>query len=68
MTTKPKGPRASRWFAVFLTAALAVAAAPQAYAFNSILNNFNSTYPASSTGANANCAVCHRAVGGTGAG
>ena len=68
MTTIPKGPRESRWFAVFLTAALAVAAAPQAYAFNSILNNFNSTYPASATGANADCAVCHLSTGGTGGG
>ena len=40
----------------------------QALAFNSILNNFNNTYTASSTGANANCAVCHRSTGGTGGG
>ncbi|MGD2112486.1 MAG: PKD domain-containing protein, partial [Gammaproteobacteria bacterium] len=29
------------------------------YAFNSILNTFNSTYPASSSGANASCQLCH---------
>ena len=42
--------------------------AQQAHAFNGILNNFNNTYPGSSTGANADCAVCHRSTGGTGGG
>jgi hypothetical protein len=40
----------------------------QAHAFNGVLNDFNDTYPASSTGANANCAVCHRATNNTGGG
>ena len=72
MNSITKVPREARWSVFYLLAALAVlaglVAAPQAYAFNSILNNFNSTYPASSTGANGNCADCHRSVGGTGGG
>ena len=30
-----------------------------AHAYSGILNNFNSTYPGSSSGANANCMLCH---------
>jgi PKD repeat protein len=62
MTTKPEGPRASRWSVVF-SAALAVVAAlvpaSQVYAFGGILSTFNSTYPGSSSGANAGCQLCH---------
>ncbi len=32
---------------------------PPAFGFNSILNTFNSTYPGSSSGANASCQLCH---------
>lgn len=35
--------------------------AGSAHAFHSILNNFNDTYPASDSGANANCQLCHGA-------
>ena len=59
MTTIPKVPRRSRWSAFFLTAALAVVAAPEAHAFGGILSAFNSTYPGSSSGANASCQLCH---------
>ena len=60
MTTKV--PREARWSFFYLLAAMALVALtapPQAHAFNGILTTFNSTYPGSSSGANAGCQLCH---------
>ena len=67
METIHTKPSIARWL-VAIGAIAMVAFQSPAYALNSILNNFNNTYPASSTGANANCGVCHLSTGGTGGG
>jgi PKD repeat protein len=60
MATKSELPRASRCFLSGLIAVLAVLVpVSNAHAFGSILSTFNSTYPASSSGTNAGCQLCH---------
>jgi PKD repeat protein len=55
----PKG-RAGRGVVLASLASLGLLmSAPPAFGFNSILSNFNSTYPGSSSGANAGCQLCH---------
>ena len=49
-----------RWILILgITCLALLGVTQQVYAFGGILSTFNSTYPGSSTGANAGCQTCH---------
>ena len=59
MQTITKVPRKARWSVFYLLAALAVVAAPSAFATSGYLSTWSGLYPGSASDDNAGCDLCH---------